>query len=307
MTHLRRIVVTGANKGIGLALVEKILHETADTFIYVGARDITKGEAAVAHLVAQQPAWTSRLAPLALDVSDPESIANAAASLQTIELFGLVNNAGVASSVLPCFNTNVFGVINVTKALRPMLTPVGARIVHVSSGVAPTYVAKCSLQRQAFFTNSALTVEEVEREARAFIAALQSAESDGGAALAAGGYPSPPDAQAAYGASKAFLNAYMLAEVNEEGPESKVVINACSPGFIVTDLTRGFFAKQGAAEGEADEAVTKAGGLPASHGANAPFFLLFGDTKGSGKFFGSDCKRSPLDKYRAPGSAEYAD
>jgi hypothetical protein len=33
--------------------------------------------------------------------------------------------------------------------------------------------------------------------------------------------------------------------------------------------------------------------------------LLFGTLPGTGHYYGSDAKRSPLDRYRAPGSAEY--
>ena len=40
---MRRILVTGANKGIGLALVEAILAQHADTFVYLGARDAGRG------------------------------------------------------------------------------------------------------------------------------------------------------------------------------------------------------------------------------------------------------------------------
>ena len=47
---MRRIVVTGANKGIGLAIVEAILTEHADTFVYLGSRDEGRGRAAVAAL-----------------------------------------------------------------------------------------------------------------------------------------------------------------------------------------------------------------------------------------------------------------
>ena len=40
-------------------------------------------------------------------------------------------------------------------------------------------------------------------------------------------------------------------------------------------------------------------------GTVAPMHLLFGELEGNGRYYGSDAKRSPLDKYRAPGSAPY--
>jgi hypothetical protein len=44
---------------------------------------------------------------------------------------------------------------------------------------------------------------------------------------------------------------------------------------------------------------------PPQAGTVAPCFLLFGADVGSGRFYGSDAQRSPLDRYRAPGSAPY--
>jgi carbonyl reductase 1 len=34
-------------------------------------------------------------------------------------------------------------------------------------------------------------------------------------------------------------------------------------------------------------------------------FLLFGQPEGNGRYYGSDAKRSPLDRYRSPGSEPY--
>jgi hypothetical protein len=42
-----------------------------------------------------------------------------------------------------------------------------------------------------------------------------------------------------------------------------------------------------------------------AEGAKAPLHLLFGTLEGNGRYYGSDGKRSPLDRYRAPGSPEY--
>ena len=42
-----------------------------------------------------------------------------------------------------------------------------------------------------------------------------------------------------------------------------------------------------------------------SEGAQTPLLLLFGDIEGSGRYYGSDGERSPLDRYRAPGAPPY--
>ena len=41
------------------------------------------------------------------------------------------------------------------------------------------------------------------------------------------------------------------------------------------------------------------------HGTVSILFLLVGEPQGSGHYYGSDARRSPLDRYRAPGSPAY--
>ena len=92
----------------------------------------------------------------------------------------------------------------------------------------------------------------------------------------------------AYGFSKAFVSAY-TSLLAKEHPE--LVINAVSPGFIATEMTKG----QGATD-------------PPSKGAVPPVWLLMTEEiEGlpTGRYYGSDCKRSPLDVYRSPGDPEY--
>jgi hypothetical protein len=43
-----------------------------------------------------------------------------------------------------------------------------------------------------------------------------------------------------------------------------------------------------------------------AEGARVIMHLLFGESPGSGHYFGSDSLRSPMDRYRAPGSPAYA-
>ena len=53
---MRRVVVTGANKGIGLAIVRSILEYAEDTFVFLGARNQNRGQLACAFLTKDQPA-----------------------------------------------------------------------------------------------------------------------------------------------------------------------------------------------------------------------------------------------------------
>lgn len=92
----------------------------------------------------------------------------------------------------------------------------------------------------------------------------------------------------AYGASKAFLNAYthVLARMNPD-----LVINSCTPGYIKTDLTTGLGAPS-----------------PPSKGAVPPCWLMMDESvanEPTGRYYGSDCVRSPLDVYRGPGDAPF--
>ena len=44
---MRRILGTGANKGIGLAIVKKLLAVVPDSHLYLGSRDVERGKRAV--------------------------------------------------------------------------------------------------------------------------------------------------------------------------------------------------------------------------------------------------------------------
>lgn len=126
-------LVTGANKGIGLEIVKQLLAKGVD--VYLGARDVERGEKAAADTGARF---------VQLDVTDPESVRRAADELDQLDI--LVNNAGVIGGqeqapgsvdldvVRRAFETNVFGVITVTEAMLPLLhESARPRIVNVSS------------------------------------------------------------------------------------------------------------------------------------------------------------------------------
>ena len=63
-------------------------------------------------------------------------------------------------------------------------------------------------------------------------------------------------------------------------------------------MTRGYAASQAKSPAEL-------GMKPPSAGAVAPMHLLFDELEGNGRYYGSDAKRSPLDRYRSPGSPPY--
>lgn len=288
---MRRILVTGANKGIGLAIVKAILSEHADTLVYLGARDAARGREALTQLAAEQPRWKERIQVIELDVADDASVARAARlvreSLGGEALYGIVNNAGIGGSreLEAVLDTNTLGVRRVCEACVSSIGP-GGRVVNVTSAAGPSFVATCSPERQRFFLDPGLTWPQLE----AFMAECVKSAGDT-AALAAQGITKLD----AYGLSKACANSYTLILAREH-PELKV--NACTPGFILTDMTRGYAESSG-------KSAAELGMKTPAEGARAPLHLLFGELEGSGRYYGSDAKRSPLDRYRAPGSPEY--
>ena len=138
-------LVTGANKGIGFEVARQL--GSQGMVVLVGARDRSRGESAVEKLRSENV----HAAFVHLDVTDQAMIESAASLID--ETYGkldvLINNAGISlpeARVLPgelpidvlraMYETNVFGVFAVTKAMLPLLRRSEAgRIVNLSSPV----------------------------------------------------------------------------------------------------------------------------------------------------------------------------
>lgn len=287
---MRRIFVTGGNKGIGLAIVEAILEEHDDTFVFLGSRDAERGRAALKN----RPEWQSRSEVVALDVASDRSVAAAAdlvrRHLGSEKLYGLVNNAGIGSgakgTLAEVLEVNTLGMHRVTEAFLPLLDPAQGRVVNVTSASGPSFVARCSAEMQRFFLDANATWPRLKTLIDECIAV------DGNEAAFAAKGLSDGDA---YGLSKALANTYTLLLAREH---PALRINACTPGFIETDLTRHYVESQ-------SKSAAELGMKPPSAGARAPMHLLFDALEGNGRYYGSDARRSPLDRYRSPGSAPY--
>lgn len=156
---MRRVwLITGSSRGLGRALAEATL--VAGHRLVATARD----PARLADLVERYP---DQIRPFALDVTDPHAARDAVSA--AIESFGrldvLVNNAGygnvssIEDTSLAEFRaqieTNLFGVINVTKAAIPRMREQGSgHIIQLSSvggrvgamGRAPYSTAKWGIE-----------------------------------------------------------------------------------------------------------------------------------------------------------------
>lgn len=127
-------LITGANKGIGFETARQLI-QLGHT-VYVGARDVERGEKAAAELGARF---------VQLDVTDDASVASALATVDAEEghLDLLVNNAGITGDMivdgptaLRVFDTNAVGVVRVTEAALPLLRrSAQAAVVTISSSM----------------------------------------------------------------------------------------------------------------------------------------------------------------------------
>lgn len=301
---VRRVLITGANKGIGLAIANRCLADHSDTSVVLACRSRERGEAAVAELVAANPDWKDRTFVLQMDTSSDESVKAAAATFEAQfgrsagALSGIVNNAGIASgTVSEVLNTNVLGPKRVDDAFIPFLDPAAGRIVQMSSGAASGCVSRSSSERRAFFVDPNVTWAQIDglvAEASAFPNGAKDFEQ-AGLGVQAGGY----------GLSKALLNSYTML-VAREHPQLKV--NSCSPGMVATDLIGTFLPWWAPVPNAAVHFLARKmmNAVTPDEGTRSTMYLLFDENvEGNARYYGSDAKRSPLDKYRSPGSPPY--
>jgi NAD(P)-dependent dehydrogenase (short-subunit alcohol dehydrogenase family) len=131
-------LVTGANRGIGLALVEALIARGAKR-VYVSGRDALAIKATVETLVSD----TTELIPITLNVTSAADITRVQAQIGALDL--LINNAGIAlasgfiqdtsdSVAQQEMATHYFGPLKLTHALLSSLrrSPAAA-IVNISS------------------------------------------------------------------------------------------------------------------------------------------------------------------------------
>ena len=121
----RSVLVTGANRGLGRALVDEALRRGART-VYAGSRR-----------PLSHP--DERVTPVILDVTETAQIQDVAERIESLDV--LINNAGISlpddlgdrAALDRHLAVNLFGTWEVTNALLPKLTRPGAAVVNIVS------------------------------------------------------------------------------------------------------------------------------------------------------------------------------
>lgn len=202
---MKTVLITGANKGIGLETAKQLSQK--GLFVYLGSRDIEKGKARVKELTA---AGFQNIQALEIDVTKPGTILAARQIIETEKgrLDILINNAGISGEVpqqaqetgidvfRQVMEVNFYGVVRVTQAFLELLKKSAEpRIVNVSTSVGSL--------------------------------ALQSNPS----------WPAYEYAKyAVYASSKAAMNMYTV-HLAYELKNTAFKINAVCPGYTKTDFT----------------------------------------------------------------------
>ena len=146
ITAGKTVLVTGANRGIGKALVDEALARGAKR-VYAGTRQ-------------QLDHPDDRVVPVTLDVTDAGQIQAAVEQVGSLDI--LINNAGVVAvddlsdpAVLEhMLAVNFYGVRNVTQAFLPVLIEAkGAVVTNISMNAFASFplVASCSVSKAATF------------------------------------------------------------------------------------------------------------------------------------------------------------
>jgi NAD(P)-dependent dehydrogenase (short-subunit alcohol dehydrogenase family) len=211
-------LITGANKGIGFETAKQ-LTELGHT-VYIGARDLERGEKAAADLGVRF---------VQLDVTDDVSVAQALANVDAAEgrLDVLVHNAGILAdgpvdgpAALRAFDTNAVGIVRVTEAALPLLRrSSNPTVVTVSSSMG-SFWAVTNPERPEFGLPLALYAAS---KAAATMLTVQYAKSQPGIkfnALEPGA--TATDMTAAFGIGRSVVESaktvVRLATIGKDGP-----------------------------------------------------------------------------------------
>ncbi|XP_053561923.1 carbonyl reductase [NADPH] 1-like [Bombina bombina] len=235
MAGTRVAVVTGGNKGIGFAIVKSLCKKFQGD-VYLTARSPELGQEAVKDLKDKE-GLSAHFHQL--DINDLQSIRNIRDFLK--EKYGgidvLINNAGIAFKVADTtpfatqaevtLKTNFFATRDVCNELLPLIKP-GGRVVNVSSMVSVNSLGRCSPELQKVFRSDTITENELVKLMETFVKDTKNGDHQ------EKGWPNT-----AYGVSKigvTVLSRIQARLLNEKRKGDGILLNACCPGWVKTDM-----------------------------------------------------------------------
>ena len=231
--HKKVAVVSGSNKGIGLAIV-RALCKKFDGDVILTSRNDDRGLEAVKQLEGEglKPKYHQ------LDIDDVASVERLRGDM--VSEYGgidvLINNAAIAfksadttpfgTQAAVSLKTNYFSLLKTSKILLPIVKSNG-RVVNVSGFLSVMCLAKCSPELQKLFRSDTITEEELSAKMNEFIAAAQKGVHQ------KEGWPN-----SAYGVSKIGVTVLsrIHARLLREQGKNDILLNACNPGWVRTDM-----------------------------------------------------------------------
>lgn len=243
------VLVTGANRGLGLAFLKRLMASDVDGGVFFTVRSLPKGEATLQHLqgVSSDSCIRAKFEYLILDTSDPASISNLVVEIERRELKfdAVLLNAGIfipakikgREVMESTLRTNLIGPTSLARALLTK-SLIKERLVFVASSLGSFDLIQNLSTRQSL-------IDAVEGKSRE--TAVEDVWSRYMQEVLCGGKDEKWSMNF-YGMSKLFLKLWAkAASHNEEWLPIKIV--SCCPGWCRTDMTQGTAAPRDAQEG----------------------------------------------------------
>jgi NAD(P)-dependent dehydrogenase (short-subunit alcohol dehydrogenase family) len=230
-------IVTGANQGLGLALVRGLCRTLGtDGIIYLTARDRKRGEQAVRGLEAEGLSPRLEL----LDVRDDASVKALADTIAQrhggVDI--VISNAAARISrevpseqqVRTFVDTNNHGTVHMIKGFRPLLND-GARFIVVASSFGT--LASLDPRLHPRFDAGQMSLTDVDHVMDDYVDAVET-----GRAAAEGwpGWINPPSKVGQVAAMKVLAR-----ELAGEAAQRDILVNAACPALIDTEASRPWF------------------------------------------------------------------
>lgn len=234
---MRTILITGANRGLGLELAAQLLHSCAETHLLLACRSPEAFEAARAQLAERLQRGDLPLSFVQLDLLSRESVEAAADAVKQrdVKLDVLVNNAGVLTREIHPTVGHDDITINFTNTrhftdllLHNDVFCENFRIINVSAMVGNIRIIKIEELKRPFIEAKLETLNDVAENWIKLIDEQQQIEEsiDREEAIVP-----------AFSISKLLLNIYTRHLSKDEGFVSKKgVVIAVHPGVVKTDM-----------------------------------------------------------------------